>query len=208
MNLSRSEAYRLLFSRATLGAAELVELSEDFRQMDRNLCAFDPECVVFRLCEAPRRSVVADSFPRINDPYISNAHGSEIVDALLQAAEAIFTGEDFYAKQGRYDDDHIVRICGAHHADVRDAETRRVHLDPLLRHRNDAPRVGIVEEDGADNELQQAVRAFSHGSLLKFAVDVIAVRAIGGAEIFAYRDEGCRRHALPRCEHSTLVVAE
>jgi hypothetical protein len=46
---------------------------------------------------------------------------------------------------------------------------------------------------------------FSHISLLEFAVDVVAVRPVGGGEILADRNERGTRHVISIAEKKTLA---
>jgi hypothetical protein len=113
-----------------------------------------------------------------------------VVDALLETVEAVFGREDLDGDEGWALDDGVGGVGAAEDGHIGDAEACGGDLDADLGAGDDVPIEPVGIEDGNEDGLQEAVRTFSHISLLDLAVDVVAVGAVGGAEVLADRDEG------------------
>ncbi len=110
-----------------------------------------------------------------------------VVDALLNLPHTVFAGEDLDAKQRRCTDDELLAWFGDHH--VGDAVSFVTSLEALLGKRLEPVLDFVLREELDEKTLQARVRLLAHVSRQNFAVNVVAVWPIAGAEILFDRNQ-------------------
>jgi len=172
----------------------VVEFGEDICERDTDGCVGDDELGVdaglgaVGCCDP---GVAADG---VYEPDVFDAHTGVVGDALLHPVDAVFGRENFDADERGGVDDVCYRVGAAEDADVRHTIAAWSNLDSHFSACNYVPGMTVGMKDGSEDELQKTVWTFSHVSLLKLAVDVVAVGLVGGIEVLAYRDESERSH--------------
>ena len=179
---------------------QVVELGEEVVEGDADRGVGDGQGAVGRLLESFGGGDIDAALHGVDDPDDVSSHLQVVVHADLQVAEGVCGGEDFDAGEGRCADDGLNRVGAAQDADVRDAEACGGDLEALFGAGDDMPGAAIGVDDAGDGCLHHGVRPFAHVSLPQFAVDVIAVGAVGRREVLrdGGQDRACHANSIAR----------
>ncbi len=183
--------------RSTLAACrEVIEFSIELDEWDANGCSGNGEGIFGEVLDTLSGDEPCAATDRIHQPDILDAHGEIILDALGHAGKRVFGGKDLDANQGWNTEDRTWCDTCSDGADVGDAKACGGDLDALFREWTKAPLTAVVKENREEEALDGCMRCLAQVALLDFAVDIVAVRAVGGGEILADRDEDGRGHGF------------
>ena len=91
---------------------------------------------------------------RIHDPDVGHAHGGVVIDAVLDAAETVFGGENLDAGEGRRFDDEGVGVVGWDDADVCNAKATGRDANALFGQGAAAQGVEVLVKPLCEEKLQ------------------------------------------------------
>jgi hypothetical protein len=151
--------------------------------------AGDGEGRLLRLVEAVGVGEVSAAGVGVNEPDVLDAEAEVVGDALLEAGEGVFGGEDLDDEQGWGAEDVLAWCVFPNNGDVGDAEAGGGYLHAVFGEDFRLPELCIDSEEDREKALHLGMFNLAQVSLLDLAINIVAIRTIAGVQVFLDRDE-------------------